>query len=74
MAPALLWGSCPAKPESRLGSVMACPSCGNSRPPTPVVRSGLPTIWAWVVPTPDLVAVPSHEAIALIESMNGPVA
>jgi hypothetical protein len=51
---------------------MACASCG-SRPVTPIVRDGYPTIWAWVQPTPDLVAVPADEAIALLIALNGEV-
>jgi hypothetical protein len=51
---------------------MACASCG-SKPVTPVVTYGLPTIWAWLTPTPDLIAVPAAEATALLFKMNGPV-
>lgn len=51
---------------------MACPSCG-AKPVTPVVRDGFPTIWSWVKPTPDLVPVPTDEAIALLELINGEV-
>lgn len=52
---------------------MACASCG-SKPVTPVVRQGLPTIWAWVPPTPDLVAVPIEDAEMTLYLLNGPVA
>jgi hypothetical protein len=51
---------------------MACASCG-SKPVTPVVSYGLPTIWEWITPTPDLIAVPSGEAEALLYRLNGPV-
>lgn len=52
---------------------MACSSCGNSRPVTPVVVNGMPTIWTWLKPSPDLVPVDTAEALVVIESMNGPV-
>jgi hypothetical protein len=51
---------------------MACPSCG-AKPVVPVVRDGYPTIWSWVKPSADLVPVPTEEAIALLEQMNGKV-
>lgn len=51
---------------------MACASCAG-KPVTPIVRDGMPTIWSWVQPTPDIVAVPTEDAVALIERMNGKV-
>lgn len=40
---------------------------------TPIVQTGYPTIWAWITPSPDLIAVPVEEALALLEQTNGPV-
>jgi hypothetical protein len=51
---------------------MACASCG-SKPMTPVVRQGYPTIWAWVEPAPDLVAIPVADAETTLFLLNGPV-
>lgn len=52
---------------------MACGSCGSSRPMTPVVRDGFPTVWSWLLPSADLEPVPTEDAIPLLELLNGPL-
>ena len=42
---------------------MACSSC-NSLPPTPYVRSGLPTVWKWG-------PFANHEVVDYTELENG---
>lgn len=49
---------------------MAC--CGAARAVTPVVRRGLPTVWAWIPHTEEYVVITDpEEALRLIEESNG---